>query len=99
MCTIPYCIILRLLLFDPQELEKAQSKIFDLSSEVKQLQESASVGERLGGELNQLQREMVLMGEMQQRQRERFAQLPLLAQHNEEAAKARDACREEIAGQ
>jgi hypothetical protein len=42
---------------------------------------------------------MVLMGEMQQRQRERFTQLPLLAQHSEEAAKAREACKEEIVGQ
>lgn len=81
-----------------QNLEKAQSLIFDLSSEVKQLQESASVSERLGGELGQLQREMVLLGEMQQRHRDRFNQLPLLAQHHEEATRLRDACREDIAG-
>ncbi|KAF4532213.1 hypothetical protein B566_EDAN002276 [Ephemera danica] len=81
-----------------KELEKAQSVIFDLSSECRQLQECASVGERLGGELNQLQREMMLLGELQQRQQDHLVHLPLMSQHHEETLRVKDACKEEIAG-
>jgi hypothetical protein len=69
-----------------------------MGSELQQLQECASVGERLSSELSKLQREMVVLGERHQRQQEHLSDLPLLVQHQEETNRVKEACREEIGG-
>ncbi|CAB3374516.1 Hypothetical predicted protein [Cloeon dipterum] len=79
-----------------KSVEKAHATIFDLNSELKTLQESASTSERLLGELSQLQKQTVLMGELFLRQKEQLEKMPSLAQRDEEIVRLDESCKKEI---
>jgi hypothetical protein len=82
-----------------QNVEKAQSTIFYLNSELGNLQESANTSERLSGELSQLQRQTVLMGEMFLKHKEQLEKLPVFAQREEEElCKIDESCKKEVKG-
>jgi tuberous sclerosis protein 1 len=75
-----------------------QSKLFEVGNEMQQAVAQASAGERLRGDMEQLQKELILMGELQQKYRDRFSQLPLLRHYEDEVAHLQDSYYEEIRG-
>ena len=72
--------------------------LFEVGNEMRQAVAQASAGERLRRDTEQLQKELILMGELQQKYRDRFAQLPLLRHHEEELVLLQDAYCSEMKG-
>ncbi|XP_059477895.1 hamartin isoform X2 [Neocloeon triangulifer] len=79
-----------------KSVEKAHATIFDLNSELKNLQESASTSERLLSQLSQLQRQTVLMGETFMRHKKQLEKFPIIVQREEEAVRLDESCKKEI---
>lgn len=75
-----------------------QSKLFEVENEMQQAIAQASAGEQLRGDMEQLQKELILMGELQQKYRDHFSQLPLLRHYEDEVAHLQDSYCEEIKG-
>lgn len=75
-----------------------QSMLFEVGNEMQQAVAQASVGHQLRGHMEQLQKELILMGELQQKYRDRFSQLPLLRHSEDELAHLQDSYHEEIKG-
>jgi tuberous sclerosis protein 1 len=72
--------------------------LFEVGNEMQQAVAQASAGEQLRGDMARLQKELILMGELQQKYRDRFSQLPLLRHYVEELAHLQDTYCEEIRG-
>ncbi|PSN42592.1 hypothetical protein C0J52_08706 [Blattella germanica] len=81
-----------------KEFQQVESMLFEVGNEMQQAIAQASAGERLRGDMEQLQKELILMGELQQKYRDRFSQLPLLRHHEDEVALLQDSYCEEIKG-
>ncbi|XP_066991586.2 hamartin isoform X2 [Anabrus simplex] len=79
-----------------KELQQTEAMLFDMGNEMKQAVAQASVGEQLRDNLEQLQKKLLLMGELQQKYRDRFSQLPLLRHHEDESTILKDAYYEEV---
>ncbi|XP_069705375.1 hamartin isoform X3 [Periplaneta americana] len=78
-----------------KEFQQVESMLFEVGNEMRQAVAQASAGEQLRGDMEQLQKELILMGELQQKYRDRFSQLPL-RNNEEEVAYIQDAYCEEI---
>ncbi|XP_046388125.1 hamartin isoform X2 [Ischnura elegans] len=78
-----------------KELQNVESSLFAVRVELRQVLEKASAGEQLRGELEHLQKEMVLMGELQQRYRDSFSQQALQKRGTEELSMILDTLNEE----
>jgi tuberous sclerosis protein 1 len=72
--------------------------LFEVGNEMQQAVARASAGERLRGDMEQLQKELILMGELQQKYRDRLSQLPVLRHSEDEVAHLQDSYSEEIKG-
>lgn len=81
-----------------QEFQQMESMLFDVGNEMRQAVAQASAGQQLRSHVEQLQKELVLMGELQQKFRDRFSQLPLLRHSEDEVAHLQDSYHEEIKG-
>ncbi|KAJ9597282.1 hypothetical protein L9F63_011853, partial [Diploptera punctata] len=81
-----------------KKFQKVESMLFEVGNEMKQAVAQASAGERLRRDIEQLQKELILMGEFQQKFRDRFAHLPLLRRHEEEMAYLQESYSSDIKG-
>ncbi|KAG8232141.1 hypothetical protein J437_LFUL012151 [Ladona fulva] len=81
-----------------KELRSVESSLFAVKVELQHVLEKASAGEQLCEELEHLQKEMVLMGELQQRYRDSFSQQALQKHGEEEISLLQETCNEEIKG-
>lgn len=75
-----------------------KSLFFEVTNEMQHAVAEASAGQQLRGNLEELQKELILMGELQQKYRDRFSQLPLLRHYEEERAHLHNSYREELKG-
>jgi tuberous sclerosis protein 1 len=71
---------------------------FEITNEMQHAVAQASAGQQLRGNLEDLQKELILMGELQQKYRDRFSQLPLLRHYEEEMAYMQKSYCEELRG-
>ncbi|XP_071443239.1 hamartin isoform X2 [Hetaerina americana] len=78
-----------------KELHSVESSLFAVRVELHHVLEQASVGEQLRGELEHLQKEMVLMGELQQQYRDSFSQQALHKHGEEELTMLQETFNEE----
>lgn len=81
-----------------KEFQQMESMLFEVGNEMQQAVAQASAGHQLRGHMEHLQKELILMGELQQKYRDRFSQLPLLRQSEDELAHLQDSYHEEIKG-
>lgn len=81
-----------------KECQKMESVLFEVGNEMQQAVAQASAGQQLRSHMEQLQKELILMGELQQKYRDRFSQLPLLRHSEDELAHLQDSYHEEIKG-
>ncbi|KAK7868191.1 hypothetical protein R5R35_003057 [Gryllus longicercus] len=79
-----------------KEMQIAEAKLFDLGTEMKQAIAQVVVGEQLKESVEQLQKKLLLMGELQQRYRDRFSQLSLLKCPDEEVTVLQDSYISEV---
>jgi len=75
-----------------------ESMLFEVGNEMQQAVAQASAGQQLRSHMEQLQKELILMGELQQKYRDRFSQLPLLRHSEDELTHLQDSYHEEIKG-
>lgn len=75
-----------------------KSMFFEITNEMQHAVAQASAGQQLRGNLEDLQKELILMGELQQKYRDRFSQLPLLRHYEEEMAYMQKSYCEELRG-
>lgn len=85
-----------LLKITSQEYQKAQNKLLDISNEKRQAEESAAAAERLRADVQQLQRELFLAGEQQQRMHEKIQFMALNYNRPEEFTSIKEAYHEEL---
>ncbi|GLV45534.1 Tsc1 [Carabus blaptoides fortunei] len=78
--------------------QTAAADVFRLEAEMGVALHCASQSERLRAELEHLQRELLLSGELNQRYRERLDQWPLMEHRHEEARMLAEAYSEEVRG-
>ncbi|XP_023715009.1 hamartin isoform X2 [Cryptotermes secundus] len=81
-----------------KELQQVKSVFFEVTNEMQHAVAEASAGQQLRSNLEELQKELILMGELQQKYRDRFSQLPLLRHYEEEQAHLHHSYREELKG-
>lgn len=79
-----------------KEYQKAQSKLLDISNEKRQAEQSAAAAERLRTDVQQLQRELFLAGEQQQRMHEKIQYMTLNYNRPEEYTSIKEAYHEEL---
>lgn len=80
------------------ELEAVRAEMFDMRNELLQTQERADMGLLYKNELVRLQSEMVLMGEIQMKCKDKLSELDGLRARDEEAEGIRAAYTEEVKG-
>lgn len=80
------------------ELEGARAEIFDLRNELKQTQYQADLGLHYKDELNRLQSEVLLMGEIQIKCKEKLSELNNLKARDAEIEHVQFAYNEEVRG-
>lgn len=81
------------------ELEAVRAEMFDMRNELLQTQERAEMGLMYKNELVRLQSEVVLMGEIQMKCKEKLSELDGLRARDEEAENIRAAYIEEVKGE
>lgn len=81
------------------ELEAVRAEMFDMRNELLQTQERAEVGLHCKNELFRLQSEVVLMGEIQMKCKDKLSELDGLKARDEEAENVRAAYTEEVKGE
>lgn len=79
-----------------KEYQKAQSKLLDISNEKRQAEISAAAAEHLRAETQQLQRELFLAGEQQQRLWDKIQYMTLHHNRPEEMSSVKEAYHEEL---
>jgi hypothetical protein len=72
--------------------------LFGVSNEMQDAVARASEVMQLRGKVEELQKELILMGELQQKYRDSFFQIPLIMCHEEEKAHLRNSYVQEIRG-
>lgn len=80
------------------ELEAVRAEMFDMRNELMQTQERAEMGLHYKNELQRLQSEVVLMGEIQMKCKDRLSELDGLRARDEEADSVRMSYTEEVKG-
>jgi hypothetical protein len=81
-----------------QELQQVKSALFGVRNEMQDAVARASEVWQLRGKVEELQKELILMGELQQKYRDSFFQMPLVMCHEEEKAHLRNSYFQEIRG-
>lgn len=81
------------------ELEAVRAEMFDMRNELMQTQERAEMGLHYKNELVRLQSEVVLMGEIQMKCKDKLSELDGLKARDEEAENMRTAYAEEVKGE
>jgi hypothetical protein len=81
-----------------QELQQVKSALFGLRNEMQDAVARASEVWQLRGKVEELQKELILMGELQQKYRDSFFQMPLSMCHEEEKAHLWNSFSQEIRG-
>lgn len=77
-----------------KEFLQVKSALFTVGNELKEAVAQASLGEQLRAQIDYLQKELILMGEMQQKYRERISQLAL---HSDaKSSIGQESCVEEV---
>ncbi|KAL0280269.1 UNVERIFIED_CONTAM: hypothetical protein PYX00_001611 [Menopon gallinae] len=65
-----------------KEFQQVQASLFSVGNELKEATAQASLGEQLKAQIEYLQKELILMGEMQQKYRERIHQLTMQSEES-----------------
>lgn len=78
------------------ELEKARGDLFDLKNELRQMVIQAEMANRYKDELNHLQSEVIMMGEVQLKCKEKFSSIGLLEAKDYKIALLQESYMEEI---
>lgn len=78
------------------ELEKARGDLFDVKNELRQMMIQAELANRYKDELNHLQSEIIMMGEIQLKCKEKFSSIGLLEAKDYKIALLQDSYMEEI---
>lgn len=80
------------------DLDGSRAELFDLRNELQQVQHVAEMGHFYRDELNRLQAEVLLMGELQMKCKEKMSELSGMRAHDEELNAAHVAYNHEVQG-
>lgn len=77
-----------------KEFQHVKASLFSVGNELKEAEAQASLCEQLKAQIEYLQKELILMGEMQQKYREKISQLALLS--DDRTLIGQECCYEEV---